>query len=50
MNLTNIQDMLANLIILIPAVLIVLTIHEFGHAYAAYKMGDTTAKRRVDFL
>ncbi len=44
MNLPNIKGMLANLIILIPAVLIALTIHEFGHAYAAYKLGDTTAK------
>ncbi|MEF3244991.1 MAG: site-2 protease family protein [Caldisericaceae bacterium] len=44
MDLTNIKDVLASLIILIPAVLITLTIHEFGHAYAAYKLGDTTAK------
>ncbi len=28
----------------LPAVLLVLTLHEFGHAYAAYKMGDETAK------
>ena len=27
------------------AVLIVLTIHEFSHAYAAYKLGDPTAQR-----
>ena len=26
------------------AVLIVLTIHEYSHAYAAYKLGDNTAK------
>ena len=26
------------------AVLITLTIHEYAHAYAAYKMGDPTAK------
>jgi len=29
----------------LPAVIIILTLHEFGHAYAAYKMGDETAKR-----
>jgi Zn-dependent protease len=33
------------LLFIVPAVLIVLTLHEFGHAYAAYKMGDETAKR-----
>lgn len=44
MNLTSIIDMLASLIIILPAVLITLTIHEFGHAYAAYKLGDITAK------
>ena len=27
------------------AVLVVLTIHEFSHAYAAYKLGDPTAQR-----
>jgi Zn-dependent protease len=29
----------------LPAVIIILTLHEFGHAFAAYKMGDETAKR-----
>ncbi len=32
------------LLFVLPAVLIVLTLHEFGHAYAAYKLGDKTAK------
>ncbi len=32
------------LLFLLPSVLIVLTLHEFGHAYAAYKLGDNTAK------
>ena len=32
------------LLFILPAVLIVLTLHEFGHAYAAYKLGDSTAK------
>lgn len=29
---------------IIPAAVIGLTIHEFSHAYTAYKLGDTTAK------
>lgn len=29
----------------LPTVLIILTLHEFGHAYSAYLMGDETAKR-----
>ena len=32
------------LLFIIPAVLVVLTLHEFGHAYAAYRLGDRTAK------
>lgn len=28
----------------IPSVLIALTVHEIAHGYAAYKLGDTTAK------
>jgi Zn-dependent protease len=40
----SIKGYLLELLYVIPAVLIVLTIHEFGHAYVAYKMGDTTAK------
>jgi len=39
------NDILIKLIAVLPAVLIVLTLHEFGHAYTAYKMGDETAKR-----
>ena len=31
-----------NLILSIPAVLLALTVHEFGHAFAAYKLGDDT--------
>lgn len=40
------KEYLLNLVMFIlPTVLIILTLHEFGHAYAAYKMGDETAKR-----
>lgn len=30
----------------VPAVLIAITFHEFGHAYAAYKLGDDTAQKQ----
>lgn len=31
---------------LVPAILIALTVHEFGHAFVAYKLGDITQKER----
>jgi len=34
------------LIIRMPVVLLALTIHEFAHAYAAYRLGDPTAYRQ----
>jgi Zn-dependent protease len=40
------KDYFINLLLFVlPSVIIVLTLHEFGHAFAAYKMGDETAKR-----
>lgn len=33
-----------NLLLIVPGVLIAITFHEFAHAYAAYKLGDQTAK------
>lgn len=33
-----------NIIITLPAILLAMTVHEFGHAYVAYKLGDSTAK------
>lgn len=36
--------LLRNALYVVPAILISLTFHEFGHAYAAYKMGDPTAR------
>ncbi len=35
-----------NLILSIPAVLLAITVHEFGHAFAAYKLGDDTPLRQ----
>ncbi len=34
------------LIILVPVILFSLTIHEYAHALAAYRLGDDTAKRQ----
>lgn len=35
---------LESLLLLIPAIIISLTVHEFCHGYAAYRLGDHTAK------
>lgn len=35
---------LLSLLLTIPGVLIAITFHEYAHAYAAYKLGDDTAK------
>ena len=35
-----------SLILSVPAVLLALTVHEFGHAFAAYKLGDDTPVRQ----
>ena len=35
-------DRLFGLILSVPAVLLAITVHEFGHAFAAYKLGDDT--------
>ena len=37
-------SLLFNLLASIPGVLVAITFHEFAHGYAAYKLGDTTAK------
>lgn len=39
-------DSLFGLILSIPAVLLAITVHEFGHAFAAYKLGDDTPLRQ----
>lgn len=38
------DNLLFELIYILPALLIAITIHEFFHAFAAYKLGDPTAK------
>ncbi len=42
--LLNYLDNPLLLLFIIPSVLIALTVHEFAHGYAAYRMGDPTAK------
>ncbi len=37
-------DRLLELLLSIPGLLVALSLHEFAHGYAAYKMGDNTAK------
>jgi len=39
-------DRIFSLVLSIPAVLLAITVHEFGHAYAAYKLGDDTPVRQ----
>lgn len=39
-------DGLFDLILSVPAVLLAITVHEFGHAFAAYKLGDDTPLRQ----
>ena len=38
------QDTIARVIILAPLVLLAVTVHELAHGYAAYRLGDNTAK------
>jgi len=41
--LTDTNELL-EILLTLPAVLIAITFHEFAHGYAAYKLGDNTAK------
>ena len=40
------NGIILRLLYTIPAVLIALTFHEWGHAFVAYKLGDNTAKEQ----
>jgi Zn-dependent protease len=42
--LQSLRSLLQDAIYLIPAVLLSLSLHEFSHGYAAYRLGDPTAK------
>lgn len=41
---SSLQDFIYWAIIAIPSILIASTIHEYAHAYSAFKLGDPTAK------
>ena len=38
------NDIILQIIILAPPILLALTVHEFAHGYVAYRLGDPTAK------
>nr|CRH04847.1 Putative zinc metalloprotease [Candidatus Magnetococcus massalia] len=40
----DIMGLLQNVIIWAPGILLAITLHEWGHGYMAYRMGDHTAK------
>lgn len=43
-NFSNPLEWIQNTLYTVPAILIGLTIHEFAHAFVAYKLGDDTPK------
>jgi Zn-dependent protease len=42
--LTNIAEIVLNLIVIVPIFLFAMMIHEIAHGWVAYKLGDPTAK------
>jgi len=38
------MEFLIQIVIFLPSIIIALTVHEFSHAWVAYKLGDLTAK------
>ena len=40
----NYRELIFQYILLIPASLIAITVHEFSHGYMSYKLGDPTAR------
>ena len=38
------NNIILQIIILAPPILLALTVHEFAHGYVAYRFGDPTAK------
>jgi len=41
---SSIQEWLQWFLVAVPSILIASTVHEYAHAYAAFKLGDATAK------
>ena len=42
----DIRGFFAELIYILPAVAIALSVHEFAHAFVSYKLGDVSQKER----
>ncbi len=40
----NLQDFLLSMLLSLPIILLALSVHETAHGYAAYRLGDPTAK------
>ena len=38
------MNVIIEYLVIIPAILVAISVHEFGHAFVAYKLGDSTAK------
>jgi len=45
-NILGSTNGLESVLLRVPALLIAITLHEFAHAYAAHKLGDTTPSRQ----
>lgn len=43
-GLANLQGFFRDILFTLPGIIIGMTIHEFSHGFAAYKLGDKTAK------
>ena len=41
---SSFRDALIQILLLLPIILISLTVHEYSHGYAAYRLGDSTAR------
>jgi len=41
---SSLQEFIYWIIVAVPSILIASTVHEYAHAYSAYKLGDPTAK------
>lgn len=41
---TSIGEWITSTLMIVPAIIIGITVHEFAHAYSAYKLGDMTPK------
>ena len=44
------MNFLSNILVSLVGIVFAMTIHEFGHAFAAYLLGDDTAKKLMDYM